>query len=111
MVEPMPGAHGLDGQVPAIPLGTKSCGEAGRAGALTSVMNAVADALKEYGIGCLDMPLSPTGCGRRPPGRMNRWNGGGAVAGAGAPPRARWPVPACQRIRSSKTTPEVTCTV
>jgi aerobic carbon-monoxide dehydrogenase large subunit len=41
------------------PLGTKGCGEAGCAGALTSVMNAVADALSEYGIQHVDMPLTP----------------------------------------------------
>src|SRR6266487_3149522 len=41
------------------PLGTKGCGEAGCAGALTSVMNAVADALAEYGIRHVDMPLTP----------------------------------------------------
>jgi aerobic carbon-monoxide dehydrogenase large subunit len=40
------------------PLGTKGCGEAGCAGALVSVMNAVADALSEYGIRHLDMPLT-----------------------------------------------------
>ena len=32
------------------PLGVKGCGEAGCAGSLTSVMNAVVDALSEYGI-------------------------------------------------------------
>ena len=32
------------------PLGVKGCGEAGCAGALTSVMNAIVDALSEYGI-------------------------------------------------------------
>ncbi len=42
------------------PLGTKGCGEAGCAGALTAVMNAVADALKEYGIRHVDMPLTPS---------------------------------------------------
>jgi len=41
------------------PLGTKGCGEAGCAGALTAVMNAVADALGDYGIRHLDMPASP----------------------------------------------------
>jgi carbon-monoxide dehydrogenase large subunit len=41
------------------PLGTKGCGEAGCAGALTSVMNAVADALSSYGIRHIDMPASP----------------------------------------------------
>ena len=40
------------------PLGTKGCGEAGCAGALTSVMNAVVDALGDYGIRHLDMPAS-----------------------------------------------------
>jgi carbon-monoxide dehydrogenase large subunit len=41
------------------PLGVKGCGEAGCAGALTSVMNAVIDALGERGIRHLDMPLTP----------------------------------------------------
>jgi len=40
-------------------LGVKGCGEAGCAGSLTSVMNAVADALSEYGIRHLDMPATP----------------------------------------------------
>jgi aerobic carbon-monoxide dehydrogenase large subunit len=41
------------------PLGVKGCGEAGCAGALTSVMNAVIDALADRGIRHLDMPLTP----------------------------------------------------
>jgi carbon-monoxide dehydrogenase large subunit len=41
------------------PLGTKGCGEAGCAGGLTSVMNAVVDALFERGITHIDMPASP----------------------------------------------------
>jgi aerobic carbon-monoxide dehydrogenase large subunit len=41
------------------PLGVKGCGEAGCAGSLTSVMNAVVDALREVGITHLDMPASP----------------------------------------------------
>ena len=41
------------------PLGVKGCGEAGCAGALTSVMNAVIDALAEHGIRHVDMPLTP----------------------------------------------------
>jgi aerobic carbon-monoxide dehydrogenase large subunit len=41
------------------PLGVKGCGEAGCAGALTSVMNAVVDALADRGIRHLDMPLTP----------------------------------------------------
>jgi carbon-monoxide dehydrogenase large subunit len=40
------------------PLGTKGCGEAGCAGALTSVMNAVADALANFGVTHIDMPAS-----------------------------------------------------
>jgi carbon-monoxide dehydrogenase large subunit len=41
------------------PLGTKGCGEAGCAGALVSVMNAIVDALSVYGIRHIDMPASP----------------------------------------------------
>ena len=41
------------------PLGVKGCGEAGCAGALTSVMNAVVDALSNYGIRHIDMPATP----------------------------------------------------
>jgi len=41
------------------PLGVKGCGEAGCAGALTSVMNAIVDALSEYGIRAFDMPATP----------------------------------------------------
>jgi carbon-monoxide dehydrogenase large subunit len=41
------------------PLGVKGCGEAGCAGAMTSVMNAVVDALSEKGIRHFDMPASP----------------------------------------------------
>jgi carbon-monoxide dehydrogenase large subunit len=41
------------------PLGTKGCGEAGCAGGLASIMNAVVDALSVYGIRHIDMPASP----------------------------------------------------
>ena len=41
------------------PLGAKGCGEAGCAGALPSVMNALVDALSEYGVRHLDMPATP----------------------------------------------------
>jgi carbon-monoxide dehydrogenase large subunit len=41
------------------PLGVKGCGEAGCAGALTSIMNAVVDALSGYGIRHIDMPATP----------------------------------------------------
>jgi len=40
-------------------LGVKGCGEAGCAGALPSVMNAVVDALSEVGITHIDMPVTP----------------------------------------------------
>src|SRR5580704_13644296 len=41
------------------PLGAKGCGEAGCAGSLPAVMNAVVDALSEYGIRNIDMPATP----------------------------------------------------
>src|SRR5437879_19212 len=41
------------------PLGTKGCGEAGCAGSLATIVNAVVDALSEYGIAHIDMPLTP----------------------------------------------------
>jgi aerobic carbon-monoxide dehydrogenase large subunit len=41
------------------PLGVKGCGEAGCAGSLTSIMNAVLHALADRGIRHLDMPLTP----------------------------------------------------
>ena len=40
-------------------LGVKGCGEAGCAGALPSVMNAVVDALSELGVTHIDMPVTP----------------------------------------------------
>jgi carbon-monoxide dehydrogenase large subunit len=41
------------------PLGTKGCGEAGCAGSLVCIVNAVVDALSDYGITHIDMPLTP----------------------------------------------------
>jgi aerobic carbon-monoxide dehydrogenase large subunit len=41
------------------PLGTKGCGEAGCAGSLVTLVNAVLDALSEFGITEIDMPLTP----------------------------------------------------
>jgi len=51
----------IDHPAPATtnPLGVKGCGEAGCAGALTSVTNAVIDALSGHGIRHVDMPLTP----------------------------------------------------
>ena len=40
-------------------LGVKGCGEAGCAGSLPAVMNAVVDALSEFGITHIDMPATP----------------------------------------------------
>jgi carbon-monoxide dehydrogenase large subunit len=40
-------------------LGVKGCGEAGCAGSMTSVMNAVVDALSTYGVTHIDMPATP----------------------------------------------------
>ncbi len=40
-------------------LGVKGCGEAGCAGALPAVMNAVVDALAQHGIHHIDMPATP----------------------------------------------------
>jgi carbon-monoxide dehydrogenase large subunit len=41
------------------PIGAKGCGEAGCAGSLPSVMNAVVDALSEYAVRHVDMPATP----------------------------------------------------
>jgi carbon-monoxide dehydrogenase large subunit len=40
------------------PLGTKGCGEAGCAGSLSTVVNAVLNALSDLGVTHLDMPLT-----------------------------------------------------
>src|SRR3954454_13878652 len=41
------------------PLGVKGCGEAGCAGALTSVMNAIVNALSDHGVKNIEMPATP----------------------------------------------------
>ncbi len=41
------------------PLGVKGCGEAGAIGTPPAVINAVVDALKEYGVDHIDMPATP----------------------------------------------------
>jgi carbon-monoxide dehydrogenase large subunit len=41
------------------PLGVKGCGEAGCAGSLPAVMNAVVDVLSRYGVRHFDMPATP----------------------------------------------------
>jgi carbon-monoxide dehydrogenase large subunit len=41
------------------PLGVKGAGEAGCCGAPPAIVNAVLDALAEYGVTHLDMPLTP----------------------------------------------------
>jgi carbon-monoxide dehydrogenase large subunit len=57
----MPGLGFISHPVPARtnPLGAKGCGEAGCAGSLPAVMNAVVDALSEFGITHIDMPATP----------------------------------------------------
>ena len=40
-------------------LGVKGCGEAGCAGALPSIMNAIINALEEFGVTHIDMPATP----------------------------------------------------
>ena len=42
------------------PVGAKGCGEAGTSGGLPAVANAVIDALSEYGIRNLEMPMTPS---------------------------------------------------
>jgi carbon-monoxide dehydrogenase large subunit len=58
--EDVPNFEVLHHPVPATtnPLGAKGCGEAGCAGALVSVSNAVIDALAELGIKHIDMPMT-----------------------------------------------------
>jgi carbon-monoxide dehydrogenase large subunit len=41
------------------PLGTKGCGEAGCAGSMVCVVNAVIDALSDCGVKQINMPLTP----------------------------------------------------
>jgi carbon-monoxide dehydrogenase large subunit len=41
------------------PLGTKGAGEAGCVGALPAVVNAVVDALSEFGVTHIEMPATP----------------------------------------------------
>jgi carbon-monoxide dehydrogenase large subunit len=57
----MPPIHFAPHSVPARtnPLGAKGCGEAGCAGSLPAVMNAIVDALRPLGIAHLDMPATP----------------------------------------------------
>jgi carbon-monoxide dehydrogenase large subunit len=41
------------------PLGVKGCGEAGTIGGTTTIMSAVVDSLKEFGVTHIDMPATP----------------------------------------------------
>ncbi len=71
------------------PLGTKGCGEAGCAGALVCVMNAIVDALSVYGIRHIDMPASPcAGVGGDPGGEGRE---GGVVLVSSGPREASCP--------------------
>jgi carbon-monoxide dehydrogenase large subunit len=57
----VPGLGFISHPVPARTnaLGVKGCGEAGCAGSLPAVMNAVVDSLSEFGIRHMDMPATP----------------------------------------------------
>jgi carbon-monoxide dehydrogenase large subunit len=44
---------------PRNPLGVKGAGEAGTVGAAPALVNAVVDALRDRGVGKIDMPLTP----------------------------------------------------
>ena len=59
--EDVPTIQGGSHNVPARSnvLGVKGCGEAGCAGSLPAVMNAVVDALAKFGIAHIDMPATP----------------------------------------------------
>jgi carbon-monoxide dehydrogenase large subunit len=41
------------------PLGVKGCGEAGAIGSPPTIINAIVDALSEYGVTHIDMPATP----------------------------------------------------
>ncbi|MGL4324465.1 MAG: xanthine dehydrogenase family protein molybdopterin-binding subunit [Beijerinckiaceae bacterium] len=56
---PMIGVHHHPVPTTENPLGVKGCGEAGCAGSMTSIMNAVVDALSVRGIRAFDMPATP----------------------------------------------------
>ncbi len=47
------------------PLGVKGAGEAGCVGALPAVVNALVDALSEFGVTHIEMPATPERCGGR----------------------------------------------
>jgi carbon-monoxide dehydrogenase large subunit len=57
----VPSIDFLSHSVPAStnPLGAKGCGEAGCAGSLPAVMNAVVDGLSEFGVRHINMPATP----------------------------------------------------
>ena len=41
------------------PLGVKGCGEVGAIGSPPAIINAIVDALKDYGVRHIDMPATP----------------------------------------------------
>ena len=75
------------------PLGVKGAGEAGAIGAPPALVNAVIDAVAEFGIDHLDMPLTPQRCGARcamPPARPQPEDHHGSVARNCVARRAGW---------------------
>jgi carbon-monoxide dehydrogenase large subunit len=63
----MPRAHDVPGVAVSThvtlcthnPLGVKGCGEVGAIGSPPAVINAVVDALRDYGVSHMNMPASP----------------------------------------------------
>ena len=55
------------------PLGTKGCGEAGASGGLPAVANAVIDALSDYGIRHLEMPMTAERIWRAIEEKKGKW--------------------------------------
>ena len=56
---PMFSVHERPTRATTNPLGAKGCGEAGCAGGLPAIMNALVDALSPYGVTHLNMPATP----------------------------------------------------
>ena len=64
--EDVPDLDGVLAPKPATtnPIGAKGCGEAGCAGVVVAVVNAVVDALAEFGVTHVDMPITAEGMWR-----------------------------------------------
>ncbi|MGH6703587.1 MAG: hypothetical protein ACRECG_09360, partial [Bradyrhizobium sp.] len=58
------------------PLGAKGCGEAGATGSPPAVVNAAMDALRDFNVSHLDMPLTPVKIWRALQGHDGRQRAG-----------------------------------